>query len=71
VSLSVRDTTGRVAGIKQNERGVGEKAIELLVAKLNRWDNGGSKLPTLHLMRGNWVDGLSALGPGKNRRALV
>jgi LacI family transcriptional regulator len=71
VSLSVRDTTGQVAGIRQNERAVGEKAIELLVAKLNRWDNGGSDLPTLHLVRGSWSEGLSAPGAGKKRRALT
>jgi hypothetical protein len=71
VSLSVRDNTGQVAGIRQNERAVGEKAIELLVAKLNHWGDGGSELPTLHLIPGSWSDGLSAPGAGKKRRALV
>jgi DNA-binding LacI/PurR family transcriptional regulator len=71
VSLSVRDASGRVAGIRQCEHGVGEKAIDLLVAKLNRWENGGSELPTLHLVRGTWSEGLSAPGAGKKRRALV
>lgn len=70
-SLSVRDNGGRVAGIRQNEHGVGEKAVALLVAKLNRWDAGGSESTVLHLVRGAWSDGLSAPGAGKKRRALV
>jgi LacI family transcriptional regulator len=71
VSLSVRDDSGRVAGIRQNEHGIGEKSVELLVAKLNRWDAPHRELPTLHLLRGAWSDGLSAPGAGQKRRALI
>ena len=71
VSLSVHDTTGKVAGILQNERQVGEDAIELLVAKLHRWNAGATTAPRLHLVRGDWSAGLSAPGPGKHRRALI
>jgi len=71
VSLSVHDATGKVAGIRQNERRVGEAAIDLLIEKLHRWDTGANAAPTLHLVPGTWSDGLSAPGAGKNRRGLV
>ena len=71
VSLSVQDGSGKLAGIRQNERQIGEEAIELLVAKLHRWSTGVSESPRLHLVRGTWSEGLSAPGPGKNRRALI
>lgn len=71
VSLSVNDGSGQVAGIRQNERQVGEEAIELLVAKLHRWNTGASRSPRLHLVRGDWRDGLSAPGAGRPRLALV
>jgi DNA-binding LacI/PurR family transcriptional regulator len=71
VSLSVPDESGRVAGIRQNERQVGEEAIELLVAKLHRWRTGASAASRLLFVPGTWSDGLSAPGPGQDRRALV
>ena len=71
VSLSVHDATGKVVGIRQNERRVGETAIDLLVEKLHRWDTGANEVPTLHLVPGAWSDGLSAPGAGQNRRALT
>lgn len=71
VSLSVQDASGRVAGIRQNERQVGQEAIELLAAKLHRWSTGATASPRLILVRGAWSDGLSAPGPGQERRALV
>jgi DNA-binding LacI/PurR family transcriptional regulator len=71
VSLSVNDTSGRVAGIRQSERQVGEEAIERLVAKLHRWKLGAAESPILHFVRGEWSDGLSAPGAGLARRALV
>ena len=71
VSLSVHDATGKVAGIRQNERRVGETAIDLLVEKLHRWDTGANEVPTLHLVPGTWSEGLSAPGAGRNRSALV
>ena len=71
VSLSVHDGSGKVAGIRQNERRVGEDAIDLLVEKLHRWETGASLPPRLHLVRGEWSEGLSAPGAGRNRRALI
>ena len=71
VCLSVHDATGKVAGILQNERRVGEQAIELLVAKLHQWSTGESDSSRLNLVRGVWCDGLSAPGPKTKRRALI
>ena len=71
VSLSVHDATGVVAGIKQNERQIGEEAVDLLVSKLHHWSTGAASSPRLLLVRGAWTDGLSAPGPGKKRRGLV
>jgi DNA-binding LacI/PurR family transcriptional regulator len=71
VSLSVNDASGKVAGIRQNERQVGEEAIERLVAKLHRWKLGATEAPRLHFVRSEWSDGLSAPGAGAARRALV
>jgi LacI family transcriptional regulator len=71
VSLSVHDATGAVAGIKQDERQIGEEAVDLLVAKLHHWTNGEAVSPRLLLVRGTWTDGLSAPGLGKKRRGLI
>lgn len=70
ISLSVNDSSGSVAGIRQNEAQVGEEAIERLVAKLHRWSTGATASPRLQLVQGTWSDGLTAPGAGRNRRAL-
>ena len=71
VSLSVPDATGRVAGIRQDEQRVGAEAIDLLVARLQRWTTGPSESPRLNLIPGVWSPGLSAPGVGRRRRALI
>lgn len=71
VSLSVQDASGRVAGIRQNERLIGAEAIELLAAKLHRWNTGASASPRMHLIRSEWHDGLSAPGAGRKRLTLL
>ncbi len=71
VSLSVHNDSGQIAGIRQNERRVGEDAIDLLVEKLHRWETGCSESPRLHLVRGGWSPGASAPGFGRDRRALL
>ena len=71
VSLSVHDGSGKIAGIRQNERRVAEDAVDLLVSKLHHWHSGASVAPRLQLVRGDWSDGLSAPGAGRHRRALV
>ncbi len=71
VSLSVHDSTGKVAGVRQNERRVGEDAIELLIEKLHRWETGPGSPPRLHLLHGSWSAGLSAPSAGRKRRALI
>ena len=71
VSLSVHDASGKIAGIRQNERRVAEDAVDLLVLKLHHWHAGPSPSPRLQLVRGEWCDGLSAPGAGRARRALI
>ncbi|MCX6950980.1 MAG: LacI family DNA-binding transcriptional regulator [Verrucomicrobia bacterium] len=71
VSLSVHDGSGQVAGVRQNERRIGEDAIDLLIGKLHRWETGPSSPPRLHLVRSEWSPGLSAPGAGQKRRALI
>lgn len=71
VSLSVHEATGTIAGIKQNEHQVGEEAVDLLIAKLHDWNTGEAASPRLLLVRGMWIDGLSAPGAGRKRRGLV
>ena len=71
VSLSVSNPDGKIAGIKQNERAVGEDAINQLVEKLHSWKSGITDSPRLHLVRGVWCNGLSAPGVGQRRRALL
>ena len=71
VSLSVHNESGQIAGIRQNERRVGEDAIDLLVEKLHCWETGSSESPRLHLVRGVWSPGASAPGFGLDRRALL
>ena len=70
VSLSVHQLDGKVAGIRQEEAGVGAGAVDLLVEKLNRWDTGPAALPKLQLVRGRWTAGASAPGAGRNRTTL-
>jgi LacI family transcriptional regulator len=71
VSLSVHNESGQIAGIRQNERRVGEDAIDLLVEKLHRWETGCSESPRLHLVRGVWSPGASAPGFGLDRKTLL
>jgi len=71
VSLSVHDASGKIAGIRQNEPRIAEDAVDLLASKLHHWHSGASTSPRLQLVRGEWGDGLSAPGAGRNRRALI
>ena len=71
VSLSVREANREVAGIKQDEKAVGAGAVDLLVEKLNRWEIGPAVQPKLQLIRGQWTEGHSAPGAGRNRTTLL
>lgn len=71
VSLSLHNADGKIAGIKQNERAVGEGAVNLLVEKLHNWKIGVTESPQIHLVQGKWCGGLSAPGVGQIRRALL
>ncbi len=71
VSLSVHQTDGKVAGIKQDEGNVGAGGIDMLVEKLNRWETGPTTQPRLQLIRSHWTEGASAPGAGRDRTALL
>lgn len=71
VSLSVHDSSGKVAGIRQNEKRVGEDAINLLIDKLHRWETGAGTPPRLHLVHGEWSAGQSAPGATRPRTVLI
>lgn len=71
VSLSVHDHSGRVAGIRQDEARAGAEAVELLVEKLHHWRPAAPVSSRVLLVRGTWVDGLSAPGAGLPRQALL
>ncbi len=71
VSLSVHDASGKVAGIRQNEKRVGEDAIDLLVEKLHRWETGAGAPPRLPPGPGEGRDGLRAPGAGRPRTGLI
>lgn len=69
VQLAVPSTSGAYAGIVQNEARIGAAALEQLVARLHHWSPGAADASSLLLVQGSWVDGASAPGPGRGRRA--
>ena len=72
VSLSLEEhALGRLAGIFQDNRRIGEVAVEHLVARLERCEFGTDDRGRLHLVSGRWQPGLSAPGRGRNREWLI
>lgn len=72
VGLSLEEhSLGKLSGIFQDNRRMGAIAIEHLVARLERGDFGTDDRGRLHMVAGQWRDGLTAPGPGKERRHLV
>jgi DNA-binding LacI/PurR family transcriptional regulator len=72
VGLSLEEhSLGKISGIFQDNRKMGAIAIEHLVARLERGDFGPDDRGRLHLVAGQWRDGLTAPGPGKERRHLI
>lgn len=72
VSLSLEEQSlGKVAGIFQDNRRMGEVAVEHLVARLERCDFGSDDRGRLHLVAGRWVAGVTSPGPGRDRGDLV
>ena len=67
--LAVSPGDNTYAGIAQNEARIGSAAVEQLVARLHHWSPGAEDASSLVLVQGSWVDGASAPGPGRGRRA--
>lgn len=63
VSLDLSSQSGKVAGILQNHEAVGETATKLLIAQIQRSEQGLAEHPSTVLVNGSWVDGLTAPGP--------
>ncbi|MDR1282915.1 MAG: LacI family transcriptional regulator [Opitutaceae bacterium] len=56
-TLDVGDCAGRLAGMLQDNRGVGAAAMDLLGSQLFRNEIGIPKTPTVTMIEGTWVDG--------------
>lgn len=57
--LFLDDSTGLVAGVRQNHSTVGELAVELLAGQLQHNKYGVPAIPTTTFVEGTWFDGAS------------
>lgn len=57
VDLFLEDTDGAVAGVRQNNRAVGELALEILADQLHYHKFGVPEIPTRTQGEGTWFDG--------------
>ncbi len=57
--LFLDDSTGLVAGVRQNHTTVGELAVELLAGQLQHNKYGVPAIPTTTFVEGTWFDGAS------------
>lgn len=72
VSLSVEEPScGMLTGIFQDHRRLGAIAIEHLVARLERCEFGPDDRGRLQLVTGQWVQGVTAPGRGRERQQLI
>jgi LacI family transcriptional regulator len=55
--LFLDDTSGSIAGVRQNHRTVGELAVELLAGQLQHNKYGVPEIPTTTFVEGTWFDG--------------
>lgn len=55
--IFLEETNGRVAGVRQNCRRVGEVAVELLVGQMHQHVVGVPEIPTATYVEGTWFDG--------------
>lgn len=62
IDLFLDDATGRIAGVRQNHRAVGEVAIELLAAQIQHNKVGVPDIATTTYVEGTWVPGESCPG---------
>jgi len=56
-TLDVGDRQGRIAGVRQNNKGVGETAMDLLAGQLFRNEIGVPMTPAMMQVEGVWVGG--------------
>ena len=57
VDVLLDDTSGRMAGVRQNCHRVGELAVEILVGQLQQHIYGVPSFPTGTMVEGTWFDG--------------
>lgn len=54
---SVREPDGRFAGMWENPRLIGARAVELLIDLVHRGERGVPEIPSCLMIEGTWVDG--------------
>jgi LacI family transcriptional regulator len=57
VDVFLEDSTGAVAGVRQNHRTVGALAVEILAGQLQHNKRGVPEIPTTTYVEGTWFDG--------------
>ncbi|AHF90147.1 LacI family transcriptional regulator [Opitutaceae bacterium TAV5] len=63
-SLNVGETDTHISGIRQNDRFIGRKAIDLLVDMVHRNERGIPEIPVRTLVEGVWCPGKTLRKPG-------
>ena len=59
VDVFLEDTTGAMAGVRQNHRTVGALAVEILAGQLQHNKRGVPEIPTTTYVEGTWFHGAS------------
>jgi len=59
VDLFLEDTSGKVAGVRQNHELVGATAVEILAGQIHHSKLGEPTVATSTLIEGTWFDGQS------------
>jgi LacI family transcriptional regulator len=59
IDILPEPSAGKVAGVRQNYRRVGEVAIEMLTRQMQQHLLGVPEIPTTTLVEGTWIDGES------------
>jgi len=65
IDIFLEDTSGRLAGVRQNHATVGALAVELLAGQLQHNKFGIPEIPTTTYVEGTWFDGASCPMPRK------